>query len=69
MIDMIETSMKFYIGQTVYHKTNPEELGIVTGILHRPGSLIYFVTFKGPDEKCCYEMELTDEKEFQIKGE
>lgn len=56
---------KFPIGTKVYHTLDAEGRGMVTGILLRPGSHIYYVTWADRQETPHYEDELTTEKSFQ----
>lgn len=62
---MMKDVVKFQIGQTVYHKLNSEHPGIVTGILFRPSSVIYIITWGcDKNEKYHYDVEITEEKSF-----
>lgn len=56
----------FDLGSVVFAKINPEQKGLVTGYLVRPGNtIIYLVTWsEDMDEKECWPCELTEEKEF-----
>lgn len=56
---------RFNPEQIVYLKVDPEQCGMVTGILVRPGhSLSYLVTWADHEEASHQECELTDEKTF-----
>jgi len=57
-------AVKFSLGDTVYHKMEPEEPGLVTGILFRETGHLYFITWSNHLEVVHYEMELTREKGF-----
>lgn len=57
----------FTLGQIVYQHAAPEEGGMVTGILYRPGAVIYMVSWAVghcADETQHWECELTGEKAF-----
>lgn len=58
-------TLKYSIGEVVYLKINPdpEERGLITGIVFRPNSFMYLVSFK-EEERGCYELELTSEPSF-----
>lgn len=58
-------TLKYSIGEIVYLKINPdpEERGLITGIVFRPNSFVYLVSFK-EEERGCYEIELTSEPSF-----
>lgn len=56
---------KFEIGQIIYHKLNPADPGMVTGLIIRPRGHGYYVTWDDLEESHHYEMELTDEKGFE----
>ena len=58
-------SVKFSIGETVYHRASAEEKGIVTGILFRPTGVCYYVTWKDRTESASYEIELNKEKSYR----
>lgn len=55
------------IGSQVWHRCNNERAGIVTGHLHRPGSLLYLVSW-GEDraEGQHHGVELTDERPLDL---
>lgn len=56
---------KFEIGSTVYHLTNPDEKGMVTGYSVRHfGISHYYVVWSDGDEKDHMEIELSEEKRF-----
>lgn len=59
----IEIDLTF--GDIVYHKTTSEHKGIVTGLLMRPSSTLYAVTWDDLEEKFHSACELTTEKDFQ----
>ena len=53
---------EFQIGDLVYLKTDPEQRQrIVTGILTRPTSLIYYVSL-GDNETIHYDIEISKEQ-------
>jgi hypothetical protein len=58
-------TLKYSIGEVVYLKINPdpEERGLITGIVFRPNSFVYLVSFK-EEERGCFEIELTSEPSF-----
>lgn len=60
-------SPKFPIGATVYLRVAPEQPGMVTGIILRPGNAITYLVAFGDEvqERYCYDIELTDEKAFE----
>lgn len=64
--------LAFHLGQTVYHRLAGEdrEPGIVTGIMIRPGSVSYLVTWPNRVEQSHYAMELSTEfvQEYQTSG-
>lgn len=45
------TFASFQVNDTVYHKTNPQELGLVTGLLVRISHVAYAVTWPDREEK------------------
>lgn len=57
-------SVKFNHGDLVYLKVRPDEAGMVTGILFRPQSITYWVTWGNSNEAPHYDIELTKEKSF-----
>ena len=57
-------SVKFNHGDVVYLKVKPDEAGMVTGILFRPQSICYYVTWGNSSETTHYDVELTKEKAF-----
>ena len=57
-------SVKFNHGDIVYLKVNPDEAGMITGILFRPHSITYFITWGNANETTHYDVELTKEKAF-----
>lgn len=59
-------TVKFNLGDTVYLKLNPSEPCMVTGILFRPGHIIYKLTWKNASETNHYDMELTTEKTYSL---
>ena len=52
----------YVLGQTVWHKTNHENVGIVTGIMLRPIGVLYYVTFSDLEERSCFGNEITETK-------
>jgi hypothetical protein len=57
----------FKIGQTVYHKTNPDLVGIVTGITERMSCYEYGVKWSDDlEEKWHADFELKDERTFGV---
>lgn len=54
--------VEFEIGALVYRKTNPEVVGIITGILFRPTGVGYYIKFADEIEEHCYGIELTTDK-------
>lgn len=58
---------RFDFGQIVYLKTDPDQHpGIIIGFEIFPGGeLMYKVSFSG-DMSVCYEIELSEEKDFKI---
>lgn len=58
---------KFKIGQSVYLKTDEDQkLRIVTGLLIRPNTVLYRVSFR-VEETDHYDFELTEEKDLLKK--
>ena len=57
-------SVKFNHGDVVYLKICPDEAGMVTGILFRPSSVTYYVTWGSGNEYTHYDIELTKDKIF-----
>ena len=63
---MANEAVRFSLGTLVYRITDPEEVGMITGIVFRSNGHTYRVTFGGDScEADCYEIELTDEKRFE----
>ena len=58
--------VEFEIGALVYRKTNPEVVGIVTGILFRQTGVGYYVKFADECEDHCFGLELTTEKMIAV---
>jgi len=58
--------IKYALEATVYHKTQPETPGIVTGICFYSGGYMYEVTWGPTQSSKCYEFELTAQKGFVI---
>jgi len=57
---------KFDLGDFVYKRMAPDELGMITGILWRPHGVVYLVTWAGEeDENTHYDIELTRERNWQ----
>jgi hypothetical protein len=54
---------EYQLGQIVYLKVGDMK-GIVTGILTRPGTVLYFVGWSDGGEGCHYEMELSESESF-----
>lgn len=60
---------RFALESIVYLRVAPEEGGMVTGIVERPGNVhVYLVTWSDGDEKCHWEAELTNERSFSAAG-
>jgi hypothetical protein len=59
--------VKFAIGELVYLKILPDDPGIVTGILFRPHSQLYFITWGDLNETTHYDIELTTKKLFEAR--
>ena len=56
---MSADTLQFNFGDIVIHKTDEDEMGIVTGILYRPdGGIKYLVTWQNRMEEQHYEIEL-----------
>ncbi len=57
--------IKFELGQTVYVKTDPDQLErLVTGITLRPNNQVcYALSFIG-SEVWCYEFEISTERDY-----
>lgn len=53
---------QFVLGQIIYYKTDPERTGIVTGIVYRPDSVVYMVTWDDMDEATHWACELSNQK-------
>jgi hypothetical protein len=51
----------YNLGDTIYHKTS-EDMGIIIGIIYRPGTMLYQVVWEGLSTEDHYECELTLEK-------
>ena len=58
--------VEFEIGAMVYRKTDPNVVGIVTGILFRHTGVGYYVKFCDEVEDHCYGIELTTEKAITV---
>jgi len=63
-------SESFSLGDSVYVKTDTEQLErIITGIMIRPGGVVYYVQQSINNETCHYDFELCSEinqlKKFQ----
>lgn len=55
----------FSLGQTVYLRIDPERVGMVTGIIIRPGHQTFLVVWaEDAEESPHYEMELTEDRAF-----
>lgn len=66
--DMIDQP-QFIVGQSVYRKIKPDEMGILTGIVFRDGFIEYLACFAENDSEKTYQgMELTLEKSFSEKA-
>lgn len=57
-------TVKFQLGDIVYLKIRPDDAGMVTGIMFRPGIVIYKVTWSFAGECDHYDLELTTEKQY-----
>ena len=53
---------QFTLGQIIYYRTDPERIGVVTGITFRPDGVAYLVTWDDMDEQVHYACELSDQK-------
>lgn len=58
-------TVKFQLGQKVYKRLDSEQAGFVTGIMFRPGSVSYLVTFSNSEEVTLYDFELNDTKSYE----
>lgn len=56
--------VKFNIGDLVYLKLCPDTAGMVTGIMFRPHSISYYISWPSASETVHYEIELTRQKSF-----
>lgn len=53
------------LGMTIYHKTNPEMAGILTGRIERPDDVVtYLVAWPEEGEVEHWECELTEDKTY-----
>ena len=58
-------ALKFEFGETVFHKVDPDNPGMITGVSIRPGGVTWCVTWSDDlEEKWHYEIELTTEKDY-----
>lgn len=57
-------SVKYNLGDVVYLRVRPEEAGMITGILFRPSSISYYVSWGSTSEIPHYDIELTKERTF-----
>lgn len=65
---MSEDAVKYNFGDTVAHRTNEDDIGIVTGIVYRPnGGVQYLVTWQNLEEQRHYDIELCEPK-LNLKG-
>lgn len=58
---MIEGNVKFNLGDIVYHRIGDNK-GIVTGIVFRPGSVMYLITWQNLDEKWHHDIEFSTDQ-------
>jgi len=67
----VSIEVQHRIGDTVYHRMDPETKGMVTGFSVRPTGILYCVTWSdGVGEECHhYAMELTDAPDYGAKAE
>lgn len=67
------TTPAFDLGATVYQRAAPEgDGGMVTGLLYRPGTVLYLVTWGVAyceQETQHWECELTTERAFGVGGD
>lgn len=61
---MTRETVKFKLGDIVYRKVDPEDKGMITGIIFRPTGVLYGVSWKDGEETTCYDIELTTHPEF-----
>ncbi len=60
--------MSFTIGQTVYLKTDPDQMRrMVTGIILRPGTRLYMVTLGTNPESHHYDIEMSTEPDVRMR--
>ena len=61
-------TLMFNFGDIVTHKTDDDEIGIVTGILYRPDNVVkYLVTWQNRVEEEHFAIELCEPK-LNLKG-
>jgi len=60
--------LRFTFGDTVYHKTEPDRMGIVTAIIFYPGGYFYEVQWGQSQAGKHYECELNAEKGFETSS-
>ena len=53
---------RWKLGTILYRKASPEEAGMLTGRIERPGVTTYLVSWPEDGEMEHWELELTDEK-------
>lgn len=58
-------TIKFSLGDIVYHVLEQDKAGVVTGIMYRPIGVIYYITWKKDASECShYDVELSSERKF-----
>lgn len=63
-------AVQFELGEIVFPVAGPDAwTGQVTGIMFRPGVVVYFVTWDDLQERRHYGLELTREKTFNGTGD
>lgn len=55
---------RYRFGDMVWHRTSGDDAGIVVGLLYRPGTMLYEVTWAGRATDHHFECELTSERPF-----
>ena len=59
-------SVKFNMGETGYLRTNGDGMGIITGLLFRPNSVEYYVSWGDCTETKHYDIELSLERTYDV---
>lgn len=61
-------AVEFQLGDEVAHRTDTDDVGIVTGITFRPGTVTYEVTWGCHSESTHYGIELQKHRSTETAG-